>query len=85
MHMQPLALRGLQHPVAGQVVAVVARETRGHNAAESRVLYHSTAGHCSKYKWKETDDIEKKKRELEVEEALRANFELWITKLFHSA
>lgn len=46
VQVQPLALRSLQQPVAGEVVAVVAREARRDNAASGGIADHSTAGSC---------------------------------------
>ena len=40
--MQSLALRGLQQPVAGQVVAVVAGKTRGDDPADCYVSDQTT-------------------------------------------
>lgn len=44
MQVQPLALRSLKQPVAGEVVAVVSREARRDNAANGGIADHSTAG-----------------------------------------
>lgn len=41
---EPVALGGLQNPVARQVVAVVAREARRDDATVGGVLYHAAAG-----------------------------------------
>lgn len=46
VQVQPLAFRGLKQPVAGEIVAVVAREARGDEAARGGVAGHSTAGGC---------------------------------------
>ena len=40
----PLTLRGFQQPMACQIVAVVARETRGHNASNGDILDHASTG-----------------------------------------
>lgn len=48
VQMQSLALRGLKQPVAGEVVAVVAREARRDNAAGGGIADHSTAGSWEK-------------------------------------
>lgn len=46
VQVQPLALGSLKQPVAGEVVAVVAREAGGDDAAGGGVADHSTAGSC---------------------------------------
>ena len=46
MQVQPLALGSLKQPVAGEVVAVVAREAGRDDAAGGGVADHSTAGSC---------------------------------------
>ena len=43
---QAVALGGLQNPVARQVIAVVARETRRDDASHCGILYHTSAGSC---------------------------------------
>lgn len=44
VQVQSLALGSLQQPVAGEVVAVVAREARRDNAAGGGIADHSTTG-----------------------------------------
>lgn len=44
MNVEPVALRGLQQPVARQVVAVVTGETGRGDAAHGDVLHQSSAG-----------------------------------------
>lgn len=44
VNVNPLGLRGLQHPVTRQVVAVVAGETRRDNPADGDVPHQSTTG-----------------------------------------
>lgn len=44
MNVEPLSLRGLEQPVARQVVAVVTGETGGDDAAHIDVLHQSSAG-----------------------------------------
>lgn len=44
MNVEPVALRGLQQPVARQVVAVVTGETGRDDAAHGDVLHQSSAG-----------------------------------------
>lgn len=46
MQVQPLALRSFKQPVAGEVVAVVARKTRRDNATRGGIADHPTAGSC---------------------------------------
>lgn len=44
VQVQPLALRSLQQPVAGEVVAIVAREARRDDAAGGGIADHSATG-----------------------------------------
>lgn len=44
VNVKPLAFRGLQDPVACQIVAVVARETRRDDTTIGGIFYHSPTG-----------------------------------------
>lgn len=44
VNVEPMAFGGLQDPVARQVVAVVARETRRDNSTIGSIFYHSPTG-----------------------------------------
>lgn len=46
VNVKSLAFRGLKDPVTRQIVAVVARETRGDNATVGGVFYHPSTGCC---------------------------------------
>lgn len=47
VNVKPVAFGDLQDPVACQIVAVVARETRGDDAAVGSIFYHSPTGCCT--------------------------------------
>lgn len=47
VNVKSLAFRGLEDPVTGQIVTVVARETRGDNATVGGIFYHPSTGRCN--------------------------------------
>ena len=55
VHVQPVALRGLQDPVAGQVVAVVAGKTRRYNPAHRGVPNQPSTGSYAHQGERETE------------------------------
>lgn len=50
VNVEPVAFRGLQDPVARQIVAVVARKTGRDDATIGGVLYHAPTGRYSRKK-----------------------------------
>lgn len=63
VNMKSLAFGGLKDPVTCQIVAVVARETRGDNATVCGVFYHPSTG-CyigAKRRWKRQKEGERPK------------------------